>query len=158
VAAADVFHCQQKPARPSAPRRLSQQFVDSAVTPGRLLLVPFEHEGENPDFARSENRGPLHGRIQQLPLLIQLAPSRGCIWRKRDLEKNGVQDGDADALFVENGACLPHLLQGLAGIIWTPDVPHLGPSKAVAAQKVGGGQRVVVDLVGGDAESELGER
>ena len=158
MAAADVLHGQQKLAWPSAARRFAQQFVDSPVVLGRRLLASFEHEGENPDFACSEDPSPLHGRIQQLPLLIQLATARGRIWRNRDLEEAGVQDGDAEALFIENGACLPHLLQWLVGVVWTPDVTNLGPSKAVAAQKVGGGERIVIDLVGGDAEFEVGER
>src|ERR1035441_3614587 len=72
---------------------------------------------------------------------IPLPPAFGRIRRKRDLEKAGVQNGDANALFVENGPRLPHLLHGLVGIVWTPDVPTLGPRKTVAAQKAGGNQR-----------------
>jgi len=75
-----------------------------------------------------------------------------------DLEKAGVEDGDADALFVENGACLPYLLHGLVGIVRTPDVPNFGPCKTVAAQKLGGGQRIVIDFVRSDAEFECSER
>jgi hypothetical protein len=63
-----------------------------------------------------------------------------------------------DALLVENGACLPYLHHGLVGIVWTPDVPNLGPGKTVAAQKVGGGLGIVIDFVRGDAEFEGRER
>ena len=156
--AADIFDNQQEPAGPGAARCLAQQFVDSLVTARGRLLTRSQHEGEDPDFACPEDRGPLHGRIQQLPLRLDDSPAFGRVRGKRDLEEARVQNGDAYAALVENGLRLPHLLHRLIRIIRSPDVANFDPRKTVAAQEFGGNQRVVVDLVAGNAQLETRKR
>src|SRR5450759_902597 len=61
-------------------------------------------------------------------------------------------------MLVQDLPGLADLLHRLRGIVGAPDIANLGPVKVVLLEEFGGGEDVVVDFVGGDAELEAGER
>src|SRR5471030_2677086 len=139
-------------------RGLAGEFVDSGIAGFGGLLAAAQHEREDTDLIGPKGLGARHGAIEKRPLIVQRFLAFGRLGRQRDFEKAGAFDRDFDAVLVENSARLTNLFDRLFGVVPAPDIADLGPLEVVLSQESGGGQDVVIDLVGEDAELDPGQR